>query len=91
MRERVGLNCFGVAIACTLPSIPIRRSSGRVSKLEIGGFAVSSDHNKNEQRFRSLYGSNSIVYAQTWEDFHTGPVQEARIGNKRGPVSPAFS
>jgi hypothetical protein len=54
--------------------------------LELGGF--DSDRQKkvrraqNLERFKSLYGSNPVVYAMIFEDLQMTQIPEARIDPK---------
>jgi hypothetical protein len=56
--------------------------------LEMGGFdlrrqqSVKQANDLFETRFRALYGSNPIVYAQIIEDLQTTHIVEARVDSK---------
>jgi hypothetical protein len=49
--------------------------------LELHGFDRTSkvSCSLKKSRFKSLYGSEPVVYAQMWEDLQTTAVQEARV------------
>lgn len=49
--------------------------------LELHGFDRTSKVSclLKKSRFKSLYGSQPVVYAQIWEDLQTTAIQEARV------------
>jgi hypothetical protein len=49
--------------------------------LELHGFdrRLKVSRSLKMSRFKSLYGSDPVVYAQIWEDLQTTAVQEARV------------
>jgi hypothetical protein len=51
--------------------------------LELGGFDIRRQgrvsQKTNLERFKGLYGSNPIVYAQMWEDLQTTDIAESRL------------
>jgi hypothetical protein len=51
--------------------------------LELGGFERDRQRNvrrvQNLERFKTLYGSNPVVYSEIFEDLYTMQIAEARI------------
>ena len=78
------INGNPAAIATATTTMLILTADDMLRKgLELGGFDRSRQKKvrraQNLERFRALYGSNPVVYAEIFEDLQTTEIAEARV------------